>query len=103
MLKKGLIITLLKSNQSYTELGKSEDNNTEIEETKKIFNKLRNSLSRKKLHNIRRKFYLKKHIPEYLKENILTEQEKKEDLNSLKKTEKYSEKLKENLNKLKKH
>ena len=81
MSKEDLIITLLKSNQSYTELRKSEDNNTEIEETKKIFNKLRNNFSRKKLHNIREIFYLKKYIPEYLKEleekGILTEQEKK--------------------------
>ena len=29
---------------------------------------------------MRKHFYLKKHIPEYLKENILTEQEKKENL-----------------------
>ena len=66
MLKEDLIIALLKSNQSYTELRKSEDNDTEIEETKKIFNKVRNNFSRKKLHNITGNFYLKKHIPEYL-------------------------------------
>ena len=81
MSKEDLIITLLKSNQSYTELRKSEDNNTEIEETKKIFNELRNNFSRKKLHNIREIFYLKKYIPEYLKEleekGIFTKQEKK--------------------------
>ena len=49
--------------------------------TKKIFNELRNNFSRKKLQNIRRNFYLKKRIPEYLKEleeeGILTEQKKK--------------------------
>ena len=81
MLKEDLLIALLKSNQSHTEIQKSEDNNTEIEETKKVFDELRNNFSRKKLHNIRRNFYLKKHIPEYLKkleeEGILTEQEKK--------------------------
>ena len=106
ILKEDLIIALLKSNQSYTELRKSEDNDTEIEETKKIFNKVRNNFSRKKLHNITRNFYLKKHIPEYLKkleeESILIEQEKKEELNTLKKIEKYFKKLKEDLNKLRK-
>ena len=81
MLKEDLLIALLKSNQSHTELRKSEDNNIEIGETKKIFNELRNNFSRKEIHNIRRKFYSKKCIPEYLKElekqDILTEQEKK--------------------------
>ena len=49
MSKKGLLIAFLKSIQSYTELrSRSEDNNTEIEETKKIFNELRNNFSRKK-------------------------------------------------------
>ena len=84
MSKEDLIIALLKSNQSHTEIRKSENDNTEIEETKKIFNKLRNNFSRKKLQNIRRKFYLKKRIAEYLKEleeeGILTEQEKKSGL-----------------------
>ena len=84
ILKEDLIIALLKSNQSHTEIQKSEDNNTEIEETKKIFNGLRNNFSRKKLRNIRRKFYLKKRIPEYLKElkeeGTLTEQKEKRSL-----------------------
>ena len=84
MSKEDLIIALLKSNQSHTEIRKSENDNTEIEETKKIFNKLRNNFSRKKLQNIKRKFYLKKRIAEYLKEleeeGILTEQEKKSGL-----------------------
>ena len=35
MSKEDLIIALLKSNQSHTELRKSEDNNMEIQETKK--------------------------------------------------------------------
>ena len=43
MSKEDLLIALLKSNQSHTELQKSEDNNTEIGKTKKIFNKLRNN------------------------------------------------------------
>ena len=62
MSKEDLLIALLKSNQSHTELWKSEDNDTEIEETKKIFNELRNNFSRKKLHYIRKNFYLKKNI-----------------------------------------
>ena len=40
MSKENLLIALLKSNKSHAELRKSEDNNTEIGETKKIFNKL---------------------------------------------------------------
>ena len=43
MSKEDLLIALLKSNQSRTELRRSEDNNEEIEETKKIFNELRNN------------------------------------------------------------
>ena len=107
MLRENLLIALLKSNKSHTELRKSEDNNTEIGETKKIFNELRNNFSRKEIRNISRKFYLKKRIPEYLKElekeGILTEQEKKEDLKKLKRIEKYLKKLKEDLNELKTH
>ena len=38
--KEELLIALLKSNQSHTELRKSEDNDTEIGETKKLFNEL---------------------------------------------------------------
>ena len=36
--KEDLLIALFKPNQSHTELLRSEDNNEEIEETKKIFN-----------------------------------------------------------------
>ena len=68
MSKEDLLIALLKSNQSHAELRKSEDNNTEIGETKKIFNELRNNFSRKEIHNIRRQCYSKKRISEYLKE-----------------------------------
>ena len=41
--KEDLLIALLKSNQSHTELRRSEDNKAEIGETKKIFNELRNN------------------------------------------------------------
>ena len=66
--KEGLLIALLKSNQSHTELRKGEDNNTEIEETKKIFNELRNNFSKEEIKKIRRKFYFRESIIEYLKE-----------------------------------
>ena len=46
--KEDLLIALLKSNQSHVELRKSEDNNTEIGKTKKIFNELRNKFFRKR-------------------------------------------------------
>ena len=36
MSKEDLLIALLKSNKSHTELLKSEDNDTEIDKTKKI-------------------------------------------------------------------
>ena len=40
----------------------------EIEETKKIFNELRNNFSKGEIKKIRRKFYLKESIDKYLKE-----------------------------------
>ena len=46
--KEDLLIALLKSNQIHTELRRSEDNNGEIGDTKKIFNELRNNFSKKK-------------------------------------------------------
>ena len=46
MSKEDLLIALLKSNQSYTELLKIDNSNTEIGETKKLFNNLRNNFSR---------------------------------------------------------
>ena len=45
MSKEDLLIALLKSNQSYTELLKINNSNTEIGETKKLFNNLRNKFS----------------------------------------------------------
>ena len=58
MLKEDLLIALLKSNKSHTELLRSEDNNDkEIEETKKIFNKLRCNFSKEEIKKSRRKFY----------------------------------------------
>ena len=58
MSRKDLLIALLKSNQSHTELLKMDDSNTEIRETKKLFNNLRNNFSRKEMK--KRKNFLKK-------------------------------------------
>ena len=48
MSKEDLLIALFKSNKSHRELRKSKYNNTEIKDTKNIFNELRNTFSRKK-------------------------------------------------------
>ena len=58
--KEGLLIALLKSNQSHTELRKNEDNNVEIGETKKLFNEFRNNFSKEEIKKIRRKFCFKR-------------------------------------------
>ena len=110
MSKEDLLIALLKSNQSHTEFRKSKDNNTEIGETKKIFNELRNNFLKEEIKKIRRKFYFKESIDEYLKEleqkDSLTKQEKQEKkryTKKLQKAEEFLKKLKEDLNKLKRH
>ena len=108
--KEELLIALLKSNQSHTELRRSEDNNAEIGETKKLFNELRNNFSKEKIKKIRRKFHFKESIDEYLKEleqkDSLTKQEKQEKkryTKKLQKAEEFFKKLKEDLNRLEKH
>ena len=58
--KEDLLIALLKSNQSHTELRRSEDNNEEIQETKKIFNELRNNFSKEEIRRLGQNFILKK-------------------------------------------
>ena len=82
MSKEDVLIVLLESNKSHTELRKSEDDNEEMRETKKIFNKLRNNFSKEEIKKIRRKFHFTESIDEYLKElkqkDSLTKQEKKE-------------------------
>ena len=45
MSKEDSLIALLKSNKRHTELLKDNDNNTEIGETKKLFDKLRSNFS----------------------------------------------------------
>ena len=110
MSKKDLLIALLKSNQSHAELLNSKYNNAEIEETKNIFNELRNNFSKEEIKNIRRKFRFKEGVDEYLEElekkDNLTKKEKQEKKHYIKKlrnTEEFLKDLRENLNKLKKH
>ena len=67
MSKEDLLIALLKLNQSHTGLLKSKNNNTEIEETKKLFNELRNNFSKEEINMIREKFYINETNTEYLK------------------------------------
>ena len=57
MLKEELLIALLKSNQSLAELQKSNSKNAKIEETRKLFNELKNRFSKEKIEEIREKFY----------------------------------------------
>ena len=57
MPREDLSIALLKSNYSHTELLKINDSNTEIGETKKLFNNLRNNFSREEINTLREKFY----------------------------------------------
>ena len=56
MSREDLLIAFLKSKQSIAELRKSKDNNAEIEETKKIFNELRNNFSKKEIKKIKENF-----------------------------------------------
>ena len=57
MSREELLITLLKSKQSHAELYKSKSNNTEIEETRKFFNEIRNKFSKSVIKEIRKKLY----------------------------------------------
>ena len=50
--------------------------NTEIEETKKIFNELRNKFSKLKIKEIRKKLYKKEKIDKYFKELEKNEEKK---------------------------
>ena len=59
MSREGLLIALLKSKQSRAELYKSKSNNTEIEETRKLFNEIRNKFSKSVIKEIRKKLYEK--------------------------------------------
>ena len=110
MSREDLLIALLKSNQSHAELRRSEDNNAEIKETKKIFNELRNNFSKEEIKKIRRKFRFRESTDKYLKEleqkDSLTEEEKKEKkryTEKLQKVEEFLKKLKKYLNRLEKY
>ena len=48
MMREDLLISLVKSNKSNTELRKSEHSNKEIEESKMLFNELRDNFSKEK-------------------------------------------------------
>ena len=68
MSREELLIALLKSKQSHVELHKSKSNNVEIEETKNIFNELRNKFSKLKIKEIREKLHEKERTDKYFKE-----------------------------------
>ena len=68
MSKEDLLIALLKSNKSHTELLKIDNSNTEIGETKKLFNNLRNNFSREEIKKHREKIYKKEQVYNHLKE-----------------------------------
>ena len=98
MSKEDLLIALLKSNPSHTELLKIDDSNTEIEETKKLFNNLRNNFLKEEIKKHSKKFYKKEQVYNYLKgKDSLTTREK----GRLKNIETYFKKLKKDLNKIK--
>ena len=97
MLKEDLLIALLKFNQSHTELLKSDDSNTEIGETKKLFNNLRNNFSREEIKKRREKLHKKERVYNYLKGKDSLTREKR----VLKNIERYFKKLKKDLNKIK--
>ena len=76
--REDLLIALLKSNPSHTELLKIDDSNTEIGETKKLFNKLRNNFSREEIKKHRKKIHKKEKAYNYLKgKDSLTTKEKR--------------------------
>ena len=77
MPREDLLIALLKSNQSHTELVKINDSNTEIGETKKLFNNLRNNFSREEIKKRREKFYKKEPVYNYLKKRQFNNEKKK--------------------------
>ena len=98
MLREDLLIALLKSNPSHTELLKIDDSNTEIEQTKKLFNNLRNNFSKEGIKKHRKKIHKKEKVYNYLKgKDSLTMKEKR----GLKNIERYFKKLNKDLNKIK--
>ena len=80
MSKEELLISLSKSEQNHAELYKSKSSNAEIEETKKIFNEIRNKLKKSRIKKTRKDLYKKEKGLE--NEN---EKEKKQHAEKLKK------------------
>ena len=70
MSKEELLIALLKSKQSLTELRKSKSNNAKIEETKKNFNELRNMFSKPRIKKLEKSYMKKKRLKNIKKSNI---------------------------------
>ena len=110
MSKEDLLIALLKSEHSLGELYKSKSNNAEIEETKKLFDKLRDKFWRSKIKEIRKKLHgdweeIEKYFKELEEKNMSKNEEKKVKKYHEKqeKNEQYLKQLKESLNKHKKY
>ena len=101
MPREDLLIALLKSNQSHTELFKTDNSNTEIGETKKLFNNLRNNFSRDEIKKLREKFHKKERVYNHLKDTEQKDGLITKEKRMLKNIEKYFKKLKEDLNKIK--
>ena len=70
MSREELLIALLKSKQSHAELYKSRSNNVEIQETRKVFNEIRNKLSKSKMKKIRKDLYKKEKGLKSKKESV---------------------------------
>ena len=68
MSKEGLLISLLKSEQSIAEFRKSKDDNAEIKEIKEKFNVLRNRFSKEEIKEIRKNIHKKEKINHRLEE-----------------------------------
>ena len=100
MSREDLLIALIKSNQSRTELLKIDNSNTEIRETKKNFNNLRDNFSREEIKKSWEKFHKKELVYNHLKEIEQKEGLTMNKKRALKNIEKYFIKLKEVLNEI---
>ena len=60
MSREELLNALLKSEQSHAKLYKNKSNNAEIEETRKLFNEIRNKLLKSNTKEIRKYLYERK-------------------------------------------
>ena len=101
MSKEDLLITLLKSNKSNTELLNNRDNNIEIKRTKKLFNKLENNFLEDEINEVTEKINKKERTYNYLKQAEQKDTLPRKRKKVLKRIEEYFRKLKEDLDKLK--